>query len=87
MTLLDELFRLQGDTSDSQFAKQLGISRATWHNIRRGNRQMGNTVLARILNTFPSENMGKLVLSYVIETGLPESPMVNRQQVEALAVA
>jgi transcriptional regulator with XRE-family HTH domain len=54
-------------TDDKEFAKLLGVTPSTWSKIKAGERDIGKTVLSRILVNLPE--LTKQVTEYMKQVG------------------
>ena len=48
---------LQGDSSDTAFAKKLGISRSQWWRICTGKSSVGGDFIEKFMLSFPNESL------------------------------
>lgn len=53
----DQMFKLQGDLSDTDFAKKLGISRTHLWRVRTGNSKVGAKFLSKFKAAFPDKSI------------------------------
>ena len=54
---INKLYELQGDKTDTEFAKELGISRSQLWRIKNRKSSIGTTVLAKFKTKYPDEKM------------------------------
>jgi transcriptional regulator with XRE-family HTH domain len=71
--LIKKLEAKQGELTDGTFARQLGISRSMWIQMRQGTRKPGLPILSKIANVFPDLQL--LIMQCVVEDG--QSPRTN----------
>lgn len=54
---VDKLYKLQGDMTDTQFAKELGVSRTQLWRVRNGHSTVGAEFLTKFKKRYPNENI------------------------------
>ncbi len=54
---IDRLYQLQGDLTDEEFAKKLGVSRSQLWRIRNGHSKAGAEFLEKFKRCFPEESI------------------------------
>lgn len=53
----EKLYQLQGDLTDEEFAKKLGVSRSQLWRIRNGRSKAGAVFLEKFKKSFPEESI------------------------------
>ncbi len=67
ITLIESEKKNKGWT-ETEFAKQVGISRAKWYLVLRGERELDAPLLGKIMNVFP--NLTVPVINYLHKLGV-----------------
>ena len=57
---VDKLYELQGNLSETEMAKKLGISRSQLWRIKTKKCSVGNEFIARFKKCFPNESMDNI---------------------------
>jgi hypothetical protein len=69
VTLREKITAKQGEKTDTEFARLLGMSRPEWHNIRTGKRKVFSTAaLGGIMAAFPDLTLE--VMEYIKTLGV-----------------
>ena len=58
----DRVYKLQGDMSDTDFAKKIGISRSQLWRIRNGRSSVGGEFIEKFMAAFPDEKIDDIFL-------------------------
>lgn len=58
----DRVYKLQGDMTDTAFAKKIGISRSQLWRIRNGRSSVGGEFIEKFMAAFPNEKIDDIFL-------------------------
>ena len=58
----DRVYKLQGDMTDTAFAKKIGISRSQLWRIRNGRSSVGGEFIEKCMAAFPNEKIDDIFL-------------------------
>lgn len=64
---VDRLYKLQGEMTDTEFSKKLGISRSQLWRLKNKRSAVGATFMAKFKAAFPDESMD----AYFFTSGVP----------------